>query len=175
MAQSIVGFRVASTLGVVFCALFTGANMAISNMVIPILLLPPPKNRGDSNEKRSLTSHLPVTQGPHLAWQWQNMYNMGSKAGPVVALGSFASFVYAARCLAPAAVLQNRLLVIAAGLSVTIAPFTLLFMKSLNDEIHSRVNAMSERSPEASDTVKSPYHDLETADLLRQWARFNLV
>lgn len=175
MSPSILAVRVASVSGIMFCSIFTGANLTVSKVVIPTLLLPAPTWQHEQNEKQDDEYKQLATKSLHLARQWQNMYNIGSRAGPVVALGGLASFIFAARGQPDGLILNYRLSLVAAGLCVAILPFTLLFMKRLNDELHRRADAGLESSAIQPTGGDSAFQDRETAELIRKWSNLNLM
>lgn len=180
MAQSLASFHLAATAGVAFCALFTGANLCISNIAVPTLLLPHPKPPTSETQNASkpisaIPSGKPATPSSHLARQWQHVYNIGSQVGPITALGGLASFVYAARTVPLGFVTQRQLLYLAAGLCVTVVPFTFVFMKSTNDELHRRANsAFNDEDIKAGGTV-GQLQSRKTDDLIQRWSKLNLA
>lgn len=167
MAGASINFNVATTAGIAFCSIFTGANLCMSNATLPTLLFPPPRS--------STSSEQPASSSSHLARQWQNLYNLGSKAGPVIALGGATSFIYAARGSQAAIPLQARLLYAAAGLCLGILPFTLVFMKRTNDELHRRANIATKGEEPKIDAAQGTLESRTTPDLLQRWAGLNLM
>lgn len=175
MSLSVTGVRVAIASGIMFCSIFTGANLTVSYVIIPTLLLPAATGQREHNEKQDDDYKQLAAKSLHLARQWQNMYNIGSRAGPVVSLGGLASFVFAARGLPHSLVLNYRLSLLAAGLCVAILPFTLLFMKRVNDELHRRADSGLKSSAQSPTGGDSTFKDCETAELLRRWSNLNLM
>lgn len=177
-------FNVASALGLAFCGAFVGGNLAISHIAVPTLLLPSPLSAlpapANSENRKSPTatfSPRPVTKASHLARQWQNIFDIGSKAGPVAALLSSGSFLYAFRELPSSATFQRMLLVTAAGLVVSIVPFTFIVMSRTNNELRRRVSAAS-RDEEAGplmDKQKGSVETYQTHDLVKWWASMNTM
>lgn len=175
MAQQIVNVRAASTLGMIFCAVFTGANLLMSTAVMPTLLLPGMVEHYEPKEGQPSGRVCLAAKSQHLARQWQNLYNIGSRAGPVVALGGVSSFVFAARSTPQGLTLSYRLSLTAAGLCVAILPFTLVFMKRLNDELHRRADAGFKSSKQQTSTGEGAFQNYETPDLIRRWSTLNLM
>lgn len=167
MAGNPATFVISTTAGIAFCSIFTGANLTISNATMPTLLLAQPRS--------STSLEQPASPSSHLARQWQNLYNIGSKAGPVAALGGAASFTYAARSTLSILPLQARLLYIAAGLCLGILPFTLVFMKRTNDELHRRANIAKKGEEAKIDASGGVLESRTTPDLLQRWAGLNLM
>ena len=173
----------ASTLGITSSALFVGANLCLSYIAVPALLLPspptplpPPAHAQNAQSPTSTSSKKPATGSLHLARQWQEVYRIGSKAGPVAALGSSAAFLYAIRGLPSGSKIQQRLFLAAAGLSVAIMPFTFGVMKRTNDELHRRAKAASDEDAEDGVAAKkASVESYQTHDLVRWWAKLNLM
>jgi len=184
MAQQQIAVSVAGMLGVTFSALFVGANLGISYIAVPALLLPSPPsalpspaNAHNAASPTSTSSEKPATKPPHLARQWQDIFRMGSKAGPVAALLSSASFLYAFRRLPSGARLQQRLFIAAATSSLAIVPFTFGVMKRTNDELHRRANAATRGEEEESkaEAKEGSVESYQTPDLVRWWASLNFL
>ncbi|OAP58501.1 hypothetical protein AYL99_07591 [Fonsecaea erecta] len=173
-----------TALGITSSAMFFGANLGVSFLTVPILLLPSPPSAlpapANSDNRASPTStsaQRPATKFPHLARQWQVAYNIGKKAGPFFALLASGNWLYTARKLPTEAKLQQRLLLAATVLSVSIMPFTLGIMKRTNDELHRRADAATRGEEEDSkaDAQKGTVEKYETHDLLRWWAKLNFM
>ncbi|EXJ89991.1 hypothetical protein A1O3_03058 [Capronia epimyces CBS 606.96] len=184
MASSNSRTIVAGTLGLTFSAIFLGANLGISYISVPTLLLssprsplPPPANAPDEASPTTTSSEKPATKPPHLARQWQHIFDIGKKAGPATAVLASASFLYAFRSLPLAATRQRRLFLTAAGLCLTIVPFTFIAMQRTNNELERRANAATKGEEEdikleaRTGTVES----YQTHDLLNRWATLNTL
>lgn len=173
-----IDLHAATTLGIGLCSVFIGANLCISTIVIPTLLLASTKTRdstkSDGKNGSTMQKRRPVTSDEHLARQWQHIYDIGSRAGPVLAVGSLLSFALAATRL-PASESDRRLLLWAASaLCPMIAPFTFTFMLNTNNELHAQAKA----ADAGSDIKASSYSDKEshrTTELLQHWAKLNLM
>ncbi|EXJ94663.1 hypothetical protein A1O1_03060 [Capronia coronata CBS 617.96] len=184
MAPSFNYTTVAGTLGLTFSAIFLGANLGISYITVPTLLLssppsplPPPANAPNAASLTSAASEKPVTKASHLARQWQHVYNIGKKAGPVAALLASASFLFAFRNLPVAATRQRRLFLAATGLCLSIVPFTFTAMKCTNGELTRRATAATrgEEDDAKFDARAGTVESYQTHDLLNWWATLNTL
>ncbi|OAL30794.1 hypothetical protein AYO22_01414 [Fonsecaea multimorphosa] len=173
-----------TALGITSSAIFFGANLGISFLTIPILLLPSPPpalpapaNADNTASPTSTSSQRPATKFPHLARQWQAAYDIGKKAGPFFSLLASGCWLYTVRNLPAEAKLQQRLLLAAAALSVAIVPFTFGVMKRTNDELHRRANVATRDEEEDSkaDAQNGTVESYETHDLLRWWAQLSFM
>ena len=178
MSQSI-SFQTATSIGLTLCAIFAGGNLTISSILVPSLLLASPSAKSQpESEVKTTTSNQsiqPVTDPSHIARQWQYIYNIGSAAGPVAALGGAASFLYAIRKLPASSIVEPRLLVAAAVLCVAVIPFTLLFMIRTNNELHKRANAATAGEEPKIDGTAAGTEGYQTPELVRWWAKLNLM
>ncbi|KAI1608905.1 hypothetical protein EDD36DRAFT_78791 [Exophiala viscosa] len=174
----------AGTLGIGFSAIFVGANLAITYITVPVLLLPsrssplpPPANAANEESPTSTHSKKPASKPSHLAQQWAAMYSLGSKGGPVAAILASGCYIYTARTLVYAASVQRRLLYTAAALSVAIVPFTFGVMKRTNDELHRRAHAadQGEHADAKVDAKKDSVESYATPELMRWWSMLNIL
>ena len=182
--SSILSGPLAGTLGIGFSAIFVGANMAITYITVPVLLLPSassplpsPANAANEDSPTSTQSKKPVSKPSHLAQQWAALYSLGSKGGPVAAILASGSYIYAARKLVKASSFRGRLLYTAAALSLAIVPFTFGFMKRTNDELHRRAHA-ADQGEEADAKVGAKSGSVEgyqTPELMRWWSVLNIM
>jgi len=175
---------VGGVVGITASSIFFGANLATSFVFVPTLLLSaappilPTQHNGESKSSPvSTSSERPATKAPHLARQWQFMYDVGKKAGPFFALTASGSWLYTALKLPAGLRPQQRLFAAASFLSVAILPFTLGVMKRTNDELIRRANAATrgeedERDAKAEEGTVGTY---QTHDLLRWWATLNFM
>lgn len=182
--SSIISTPVAATLGIGISAIFLGANLAITYITVPVLLLPspssllpPPANAPNDDSPTSASSKSPATKPSHLARQWGALYSLGSKGGPVAAILSFACYIYAARQSSNKADVQRRLLYTAAALSVAIVPFTFSVMKRTNGELHRREHAANqgEEADAKTDAQKDAVEGYQTPELIRWWSILNIM
>ncbi|EXJ73444.1 uncharacterized protein A1O5_03204, partial [Cladophialophora psammophila CBS 110553] len=155
-----------------------GANLSISFLTVPALLLPSPSalpapaNSENTASPTSVSSQRPATKSPHLARQWQYAYNIGKKPGPFFALLASGNWLYTVNHLPAEAKLRHRLLLAATGLSTAVIPFTFGVMKRTNDELHRRANAAT-RDEEEGFKVEAPrgtVESCETHHLIQWWA-----
>jgi len=180
MALPVLAAPVAGTLGTTFSAIFVGANLGITYMTVPVLLLPSPATPlalPAHAPKNSASSQKPATEPGHLARQWQATYSLGSKGGPFAALLASVSYLYAARTLPSAAKLQKQLFIAAAGLSLAIVPFTFVIMARTNHELHRRADAATKGAEEdfKADAKEGSIESYHTPDLVRWWATLNIM
>ena len=168
MASSTTSVLLGSVLGLTSSAIFFGANLGISFIAVPTLLLPSPN---------STSSDVAATKSPHLAHQWQSMYDIGKKAGPFFALLATGSWAFAAQQLDMGSAVQQRLLITAAGLSVAIVPFTKGVMGRTNDELMRRASAAvrGEEGETKAGAEAGTVGSYQTHELLRWWAKLNLM
>ncbi|ETI25073.1 hypothetical protein G647_04444 [Cladophialophora carrionii CBS 160.54] len=173
-----------SVLGVTSSAVFFGANLGISFIAVPTLLLsspssglPVPANAENRASPTSTSSEKPWTRPSHLARQWHSIYDIGKKAGPFFALLASGCWLHAARRLSAESRSQQRLLVAAAGLSVAVVPFTFVVMKRTNDELTRRATAAAKGEEEdaKADARTGTVEASQTHDLIRWWAQLNLL
>ncbi len=168
MASSADGVLLGSVVGLTSSAIFFGANLGITFIAVPVLLLP---------AAASTSSGIPATKPPHLARQWQALYDIGKKAGPFFALLATGSWLFAARQMPTGLESQQRLLVAAAGLSIAVVPFTSGVMKWTNDELTRRASVATrgEEGETKAGAKKDTVEAYQTRDLLRWWAKLNLM
>lgn len=179
MSLESIKLHAVTPVGISLCSVFVGANLCISNVTIPTLLLPRPESGSNTSSKnqgqQASLAESPVATDAHLARQWQHIYTIGSRAGPVLALGAFAAFSLASTRLPSNELGRHVLMWTAAASSLAIAPFTFTFMLKTNTELHRRADAAS-----AGEDIKAkaPTTDLKsrsTGDLLKWWAKLNLM
>jgi len=105
------------------------------------------------------------------------MFDLGKKGAPFLALLASGSWIYTARQLPAGLKRQQRLLLIAAGLSVAIVPFTFGVMKWTNNELIRRANAATEGEGDdgRSGAQKGTVESYQTHDLLRWWSQLNMM
>ncbi|KIW75112.1 hypothetical protein Z517_11883 [Fonsecaea pedrosoi CBS 271.37] len=173
-----------TALGITSSAIFFGANLSISFLTVPVLLLPSPKpalpvpaNSENTNSPTSSSSQRPATKFGHLARQWQEAYNVGKKAGPFFALLASGCWLYAAKHLPSEARLQRQLLWAASGLSIAIVPFTFGVMKRTNDELNRRADAATrdEEDDSKAHAQQGTVESYQTHDLIQWWAQLSFL
>jgi Domain of unknown function (DUF1772) len=173
----------ATTLGIGLSGIFSGANLALSYIAIPGLLLPP----AQANLEQKTTAR-PATSPAQLARQWRVVYLLGKATLPFAALASCFCFLYVAWNLptvpspfAAAGGEKQKLkwaFYAAAGLAISIAPFTLIIMEKTNSALEGRASK-ADATTESDDLDNSEPGikgnkkgtDVEsTEDLMRWWA-----
>ena len=170
--------------GITSSTIFFGGNLAVSFMLVPALLLsspqsplPAPTNSTNASSPTVTSSPKPVTKASHLARQWQATYDRGAIGGPILALLTAGSWLYTVRRLPAGAKFQQKLLLAASALSLTVLPFTLTVMKRTNGELSRRAKA-SEDSDEAvvnSQPNGGTVESYQTLDLLQWWSQLNFM
>lgn len=184
MAWNSTRTTVAGALGIAFSSIFLGANLGISYISVPTLLLPSPPsplpapaNAPNAASPTTTSLETPATKPSHLSRQWQHVYDIGKKAGPVAALLASASFLHAFRSLPVAATRQRRLFLAAAGLCLTIVPFTFTAMRRTNNELGRRANLANKGEEEdaRSEAKGGTVESYQTHDLLNWWATLNAL
>ena len=122
---------VGGVVGLTASSIFFGANLGMSFIFIPTLLLaaPPSASQAQLNGENtaslnSSSSERPAANPSHLARQWLAMYDIGKKAGPFFALLATGSWLYTALQVPAGFRTQQRLFAAASFLSIAILPFT---------------------------------------------------
>lgn len=178
--------KVGGTLGITFSAFFVGSAVTVAYLGVPTILLqaptlplPPPVNAPNAASPTSVSSEKPVAKPQHLARQWQNMYDVGKPLGMMSAVLGTGSFLYAMRHLPSGSRLQQRLLLVAATLTMGILPYTLTVMSRTNNELHRRADAATRGEDEESlaktDAKAGTVESYQTHDLIRWWAKLHIV
>ncbi len=177
MASPTSKLVLASTAAISLSSIFVGANAALTYIALPTVLLPPPHSSTPST-----TPPQPSTQPGHLARQWQNIFNIGSRAGPALAAPSAALFFYCSRLVpkGPTALsLVSRNLFLAAALcNMLIVPFTFTVMKRTNDELHRRADSFSAGNDDVKakkDAKVGSVEAMETGALVHWWGKLNVA
>ncbi|PGG98271.1 hypothetical protein GX51_06919 [Blastomyces parvus] len=161
MASYPAAFRVAQVVGLSGAAWLSGNIAAYSLNVAPSLIA----SAQESNLSPSTLAKL-----------WRNVYNLGSKQNPPIALTTAAAFFYLAWSVRAGTALfrhtaQNTAsLYCAAGvLTLTIVPWTLVAMTKTNGMLLEKAKAV-----ESEPTVKVGARE-ETERLVRRWIGLNGV
>lgn len=158
-------FQTACLVGVVGSTAFTSANFALSLIAVPALLLTTPKSLPDADSAKQIARHH--------ARQWQTIYNLGHRAGPITGIISSASFIYAALQIPPTAAANSWILFLAAVMALGVVPFTLLIMDYVNNELHRRADSRPE--PTAASEFKRRIINTDTQGLIQSWAWLGLL
>lgn len=156
----------ASVVGAALSGTFIGCGLTLSYMSVPSLLVPVKSATTDSREQLL----------GHAARQWQFIYDIGAKVGPVTGAIGSSAYVLAARGLPATATTQKRLLFAAAVANVCVGPFTMLVMARTNNELMRRASAAKsgKAEKEGRQSAKAgSIESYETTDLLQRWARLN--
>ncbi|KAJ9611591.1 hypothetical protein H2200_004775 [Cladophialophora chaetospira] len=178
------GLIVGGVVGVTASSIFFGANLGMSFVFIPTILLPGPAStlpaQASGENRASQTSNStqrPATKPEHLARQWLATYDIGKKAGPFFALTATGSWLYTALTLPAGLGTQQRLLAAASFLSVSIVPFTFTVMKRTNDELMRRADSATkgEEDKRNAGAEKGTVETYQTHDLLWRWAKLNFM
>jgi hypothetical protein len=155
---------------------FAGSNYALSAIAMPSLLLPAPRPGTYrpsaslvTSETRDEQNEKPGTTPAHLARQWQKLHQLGQFSLPLTAVGSASAYLFAALSIPETMRQQRSLYVIAAVLSVAVAPFTRLVMKSTDDELLLRANAATEDN-EATEEEGKMGEGYQTGGLMKYWS-----
>ncbi|KAK2029968.1 DUF1772-domain-containing protein [Colletotrichum zoysiae] len=129
--------------GILGCAWWAGATASLSTFSVPAILQ---------------SSSEPA----HALRPWRHIFLNGASTGPKVALVTFLSFAYAAYDHHTRGAVWKPYAT-AAVLSLTIAPFTLVFMSSTNNALMAGAQGVETLSLS------------ETTELLTRWQILNLV
>ena len=168
---------VAATLvGITASTFFVGANMALSYLAMPALVLPASPSSSKSPSPKA------VTPSPHLAKQWSFIYDRAAPVAIAITGISTASFTYAAMQLPATLSMQRNLLIAAASMAFIVGPFTLTVIMPTNSVLKERANAsdivkdvgeagvIDAGRPKAQDI--SAYR---TDELIIRWARLSYL
>ena len=167
---------IATATGLLFTGSLVGLSWCLTYITVPALLVSAPDPR-KPNAKPSSSLH-PVTASDHLARQHQRLYDIGTIAGPASAVAAASAFEYARRQLPAKAMTASRLYIAAALLSLSIAPFTAIFMKKANDELHRRsavASAGRDESEGRKDAKAGTVQSYNTPELLQWWGFLNAL
>ncbi|OAX84675.1 hypothetical protein ACJ72_00941 [Emergomyces africanus] len=161
MTSCPTAFRVAQTIGLSGAAWLSGNIAAFSLIVAPSLLI-----------SAQETNLAPST----LAKLWRNVYRLGAKQNPPIALSAAASFFYlawSARSVSGTTLFRETVentasLYCAAGvLTIAIVPFTLFAMTNTNSALLEEAKLVNLES-----TVKAGARE-QTEHLICQWIKLN--
>jgi len=174
MAASEPKTLAATLVGITLSSSFVSANLALSFLAIPSLLLPAPQQQATTPSANT------ATPSPNLARQWRYIYD---HAMPVAIAGSAmstASFIYAALQLPHVHSEQRNLLIAAGAMAVFVVPYTLALMKPTNSLLMERAamgDAMKDVNEEdVTEVGMSKAQGLRgyrTEELLKRWVTLN--
>jgi Domain of unknown function (DUF1772) len=166
---------IVTTVGISLAALFAGSNYALSSIALPAILLPAPKPGTYRPSASIVSAQTPGEQTQkagttpaHLARQWQKLHQLGQFSLPLTAIGSSTAYLVACFSIPETLKTQRSLYIAAAILSVSVAPFTRLVMKSTDDELHLRADAATE-DDEATEEEGNMGEGYQTQGLMKCW------
>jgi hypothetical protein len=163
----------ASCTGIAFTGAFVGISWGLSYISVPALLLQPPKTSSSPTFKAQ-----PVSSSELLARQYQHIFDIGALVGPITGVLSASTFIYASRQLPAAAHTSKYLLIAAAVLNVSVAPFTMIIMARANNELHRRASAAEKGEDETKSRQSASPRGIESYDtpkLLQWWSTLNAI
>ncbi|KAH7402260.1 hypothetical protein DE146DRAFT_460744 [Phaeosphaeria sp. MPI-PUGE-AT-0046c] len=147
------GLIIAQTIGITASAYACGSNMSLSFISIPAVMQAP---------------------APLAAKQWYTVFTRGGAFGiPCALVGAVASGYVASQ--QDRGSLAFKLNVAAAILLPCIGPFTIAFIKPVNDKLIERMNELSSASLEDRAVEKGLAEGETTHALLDKWATLNVV
>jgi hypothetical protein len=174
MATSEPKTLAATLVGITLSSSFVGANLGISYLAVPSLLLTTPKQSATTSSANA------ATPSPNLARQWRYLY---AHAMPVAIAGSLMSsacFIYAALQLTDIHSAQRNLLIAAGTIVVLVVPYTRGLMLPTNSLLMERAamgDAMEDVSEEdVTEVGMSKAQGLRgyrTEELLSRWGTLN--
>ena len=159
----------ASSLGIMSCAMFFAMNMTFCYITIPCFLL---KVTPSFPSKGSRTTESTVSSS-HVVLQWQLLYNTGHLFGIGSAIISCFAYVAAAQFVRS----KSRVFCYAAAICASgVIPFTLHFMVPTNEELHRRANAIAAGVPIDDEKVGGKVRvtgEEDSISLIRKWVKLN--
>jgi hypothetical protein len=174
MATSEPKALAATLVGITLSSSFVGANLGISYLAVPSLLLPAPQQSATTSSANA------ATPSPNLARQWRYIYD---RAMPVAIAGSLmtsASFIYAALQLTDIHPAQRNLLIAAGAIVVCVVPYTRALMQPTNSLLMERA-AMGDAGKDVSEedvtevgmSKTRGLRGYRTEELLNRWGTLN--
>jgi hypothetical protein len=164
----------ATLVGITLSSSFVSANLALSCIAIPSLLLPAPQNPATTSSANA------ATPSPNLARQWRYIYEHAMPVAIAGSVMSSASFIYAALQLPHVYSQQRNLLIVAGTMAVFVMPYTLALMKPTNSLLMERAamgDAMEDVNEEdVTEVGMSKAQGLRgyrTEELLNRWVALN--
>ncbi|SLM35291.1 Protein of unknown function DUF1772 [Lasallia pustulata] len=148
--------ELAQVVGIAGSAFLSGGISFISYGVVPSLLLAP---------------------APLLARQWRGMYLRGISVAPPFAVVSFAAYSYLAVKLYDAPLSVNHpkgeLYALAALMTISVMPYTLLAMKNVNAKLMAKAKDMESLEVKEEVTEVGLPKGESAKDLVRWWGILN--
>ncbi len=169
-------FLIATSTSLALTGSFIGVAWGLTYIALPGLLVSAPKPNAQNAKPSS--SLQPLTGSDHLARQYERIYDIGAAVGPVVAVLSASSFIYASRLLPANAGVARSLFIAAAVLNVAVAPFTLTVMAKTNNELHRRsreAGAGRDESLGRKDAKAGSVESYKTPELMEWWGFLNAL
>ncbi|KAJ5130950.1 uncharacterized protein N7515_006989 [Penicillium bovifimosum] len=179
--------RIAQAIGTIGCAAAAGGIATLSIVSIPTLILP-------SRRPSSATlpaEDIPGTPTTHLTHQWLYLYTRGSKLYPGISAVSSLANMYALWALRDSPTPGPDVLggswsacyLLAVGVTMGIAPFTLTVMKRVNGKLKAHAKrddaALAEGTKgmvvSEQEKAKRAREDSEVPALLEHWSKLNLI
>jgi hypothetical protein len=164
----------ATLVGITLSSSFVSANLALSCIAIPSLLLPAPQKSATTSSANA------TTPSPNLARQWRYIYKHAMPVAIAGSVMSSASFIYAALQLPHVYSQQRNLLIVAGTMAVFVMPYTLVLMKPTNSLLMERAamgDAMGDVNEEdVTEVGMSKAQGLRgyrTEELLNRWVALN--
>ncbi|KAJ5185187.1 hypothetical protein N7491_006942 [Penicillium cf. griseofulvum] len=179
--------RIAQAIGTLGCALAAGGIATVSILSIPNITIP---------ERRPTSATLPFNDTPgasttHLTHQWLDLYERGSKIFPGISAVSSLANLYALCALQDSPTPAPSILrsswstcyLLAAGITMSIAPFTFTVMKKTNAKLKAHAKRDDAAGAEGTEGMvvstqekaKRARDDSEVPELLQHWAKLNLI
>ncbi|KAJ5834859.1 hypothetical protein N7447_000885 [Penicillium robsamsonii] len=179
--------RIAQAIGTLGCAMAASGIATLSIMSIPNIVLPARRPPGTTLPFQD----TPGTSTTHLTHQWLDLYERGSRIFPGISAVSSLANLYALWVLrdtptpAPGFVGSSwsACYLLAVGVTMSIAPFTLTVMKKTNAKLKAhakRDDASGAEGTEgmvvsAQEKAKRGRDDSEVVELLQHWSKLNLI
>ncbi|MCJ1484078.1 hypothetical protein MMC06_004246 [Schaereria dolodes] len=155
MAQDSIMYRVVQSVGIVLAGGISGTILGIQPLTLPSFLLAPT---------------------PLLLRQWNTTYENGKRLSPPIAATSASSFAYLAyRSLnsqLPSDNLKGKLYAAAAVAVISIVPYTILFMATINSKLIAKNEELIRRSDPKEEHIDGGESAKELVD---RWGALNLV
>lgn len=174
MAASQPNSMAGALVGMTLSSVFVGANLTISYLAVPSLVLPAP------SKPVTNPSSTPTTSPPQLARQWRSIY---SAAMPIAIAGSAiscTSFIYAALQVPMTHPTQRNLLFAAGSCAIFVMPYTIMLMAPTNSVLQERASAadaMEDFGEGDVTEVGMPkaqgLRGYRTVELINRWAMLN--
>lgn len=155
MSDSPLPIRLTQAVGLTTSLLLGGGNCAISVLFVPRLLESP---------------------APLLLQQWNNLYQVGMRTFPPLAIVASVSYFYLARDAGFGESWKATAYAISGALTVGIIPYTLLFMKKVNGKLATKLEEIRNLGkPESVVEEEESVGEESAHQLLDLWGLLNLM